>query len=79
MGTTAEAVEKLFEESILPKFSWEPWQDFRTNYCYQLEVNDVLDANIDGINGLITHYFAPRKAFMVRRDVIYLFTKDSSV
>ena len=78
VGTTWEAVEKLFEDHLIPKYPWEPWQEFRESYCYTLEVNDVLDANLDGISGLISHYFAPRKSFMSRKDVISLFTKDSN-
>lgn len=77
MGTTTEAVEKLFEEILVKNFPWEPWQEFRDSYCYTLEVNDVLDTNLDGINGLISHYYAPRKNYMSRKDVINLFTKDS--
>ena len=29
-------------EVILPKYQWEPWQDYREAVVYQLAVNDVL-------------------------------------
>ena len=76
-ATRAEAVEKLLTEVLLKNYQWEPWQEFRDNFCYTLEVNDVLEANIDGIEGLMRYYHQPRKAWMTRKDVVNLFSKDS--
>lgn len=78
-NTVGEALDKLFKDIILPKYEWLPWQSYRDKVCYQLEVNDVLDTNIAGIQGLIEYYYRPRKRFMNRKDAVNLFTKDSSV
>lgn len=69
-STTAEAVEKLMKEVILPKYQWEPWQEYRNEVCYTLEVNDILQANFEGIKGLVEHYYAPRKHYMSKKDCI---------
>lgn len=61
--STAEAVEKLMKEVILPNYAWEPWQEFRNEYCYTLDTNDLFEANIEGIRGLLQHYHAPRKQY----------------
>ena len=79
MLNLAEAVDKLFKDVILPKYEWLPWQSYRDEVCYQLEVNDVLETNIHGIKGLVEYYFKPRKYYMSRKDAIGLFTKDSGV
>ena len=61
------------------KYQWEPWQQFREEFCYTLETNDILAANIEGIRMLIEHYLAPRKRFMTKDDFISLVTRDSNV
>lgn len=42
-------------------------------------MNDVLEANLEGISGLMQFYHAPRKNYMARKDVLSLLTKDSRV
>ena len=44
-----------------------------------MEINDVLQANIDGIERLMEHYYAPRKTYCNKKDIISLFTKDANV
>ena len=77
--TTAEAVEKLMQDVIVARYQWEPWQDYRGEVCHCLEVNDVLSTNIDGIRALMEHYYAPRKTYCNKKDILSLFTKDSNV
>jgi len=48
-ATYPEALEKLMEEYIL-KFAYNPsWQEFRDEELWTLEVNDLLEANLEGI------------------------------
>ena len=47
--TCAESVEKLLTEVIFENYVDEPWQDYREQHLWTLEVNDVLKTNIDGI------------------------------
>ena len=62
---------------MIKNYPWEPWQEFRDNYCYTLEVSDVLSANVDGIQGLMNYYYGQRKSYMSRREAISLFSRDS--
>ena len=51
-GTTAtflQAVKKVFDEFIKPNIVLLPWQEFRDEELWTIEVNDVLDANLEGI------------------------------
>lgn len=66
-------------EVVLARHAWEPWQEYREEVCYTLEVNDLLAANVEGCKQLIEHYFAPRKHFCSKKDAVALFTKDSRV
>jgi hypothetical protein len=76
--TWTEAFEKLFEEfikpNVLPKL--EPWQQFRDNHLWTLEVNDVLQANLDLIKRLHEHYFEDHKKFMSYKSAHTLLTKN---
>lgn len=67
------------KEVILKNYAWEPWQEFRNDVCYTLEVNDILSTNIDGVKQLLEHYYAPRKNYMNKKDFISLITRDSIV
>ena len=42
-------------------------------------MNDVLEANIEGIRGLMQHYHAPRKNYCNQKDILNLFIRDSNV
>lgn len=52
--TVAESVEKLLTEFIIPNNTIKmPWQEFRDNELWCLEVDDLFKANKEGINLLI--------------------------
>ena len=55
-ATVAEATDRLMTE-ILANWNPEPWQEYRRDTCYTLEVNDVLETNIDGITKLREAYY----------------------
>ena len=42
-------------------------------------MNDVLEANIEGIRGPMQHYHAPRKNYCNQKDILNLFIRDSNV
>ena len=77
--TVHEACEKLITDCIIKNYTWEPWQDYRENVLYVLEVDDVLKTNLEGIEKVMKAYHAPRKNYMNRKDFVSLVTRDSRV
>ena len=63
-ATMAESVQKVLSDHILPYSKPHDWQEFRTNHLWTIEVNDTLEANLDGLKKVYSHYFEPRKKYM---------------
>jgi hypothetical protein len=42
-----------------------------------MEVNDLLEANLDGLKKVYTKYFEPRKKYMTMADALSMMMKDS--
>jgi len=78
-ATYEEAVKKLLEEHVLPLANPEPWQEFRDELLWTIEVNDVLEANLDGLKKVYTNYHEPRKKFMTMGDALGLMMKDTQL
>lgn len=47
--TYAEGLQKLLEENIYPNSKPHDWQEFRDKELWTIEVNDLLDANLEGL------------------------------
>ena len=74
--TFYEAVKKVFEEFVRPNLNLLPWQEFRDDELWTIEVNDVLDANLEGVQKLHNYYFSPTQKFMSDKDGINLLSRD---
>ena len=46
VSTYSEALEKMINEKIIPFAQPEPWQGFRDEQLWCIEVNDILEANL---------------------------------
>lgn len=44
-----------------------------------MEVNDILEANLDGLKKVYSHYFEPRKKYMTMQDALALMMKDTRI
>ena len=41
-----DGLERLLDECIFPKYKPSPWQEFRDEQFWKIEIADVFDANI---------------------------------
>lgn len=57
-------MKKLLFEFIFPLSKPDSWQEFRDEELWNLEVNDTLDANLEGLKKIYAHYWEPRKKYM---------------
>jgi hypothetical protein len=78
-ATYEESMIKLLEEHIFPFANPDPWQEFRDDLLWTIDVNDVLEANLEGIKKIYTHYHEPRKKYMTMVDAMNLLMKDTSL
>ena len=63
-GTYSEALDKLIKENVYANYKAHPWQEFRDEELWTVEVNDVFEANLEGVKKVYQHFFDPRKKFM---------------
>ena len=77
--TFHEATKKVIEEYMKPNYKPMPWQQFRDEELWTLEVNDVFETNYDGILRLHGCYFTPTQRFMSDKDATNLLTKDTAL
>ena len=47
--TFPEATRHLIEDYIMPNYLLDPWQSFRVNELWTIDVNDILDANVENL------------------------------
>ena len=78
-STYEESMQKLCEEHIFPLANPEPWQEFRDELLWTIDVNDVLEVNLEGIKKLYNHFHEPRKKFMTMGDALNLMMRDSQL
>ena len=57
----------------------EPWQEFRDELLWSIDVNDVLEVNLEGLKKVYTNYHEPRKKFMTMGDALALMMKDTTL
>jgi hypothetical protein len=74
--TFAESFEKLLTERIVPLAQPEPWQSFREKELWTIGVNDILEANLDGLKKIYATYPTPIKPQINFEDIITMCTKD---
>ena len=72
-----EATEMFIETCILPNFTPEPWQEFRDEHLWKMEVCDVYDANMPQISEIYRRYVNVNHKFMDQRDCINLIMADA--
>jgi len=77
--TYEEAMTKLLEEHIFPHANPEPWQEFRDELLWTIDVNDVLEVNLEGLKKVYTNYHEPRKKYMTMNDAMSLMMKDTNL
>lgn len=46
---------------------------------WTIDVNDTLEANLEGLKKVYNHYFEPRKKWMTMTDAMNLLMKDTNV
>jgi len=55
--TFSESLEKIIEDCIIPHYHPEPWQQFRDNDLWKLDVEDVLAANVSQLDQIYKSFF----------------------
>ena len=60
MPTCTSAFKRLLNETILSQNIVEKWQEFRENYIWTLEVDDLIKANYDFICSIYTEIADPK-------------------
>ena len=54
----------------------EPWQGFRDNELWTIDVNDILEANLENLKKIYANYFSSVKKFITYDDVLSMCTKE---
>ena len=54
-----EAIKIVMNDYLKPNYSPLPWQSFRDEELWTIEVNDVFDRNLAGITKIHNYYFTP--------------------
>lgn len=67
----------LIENFVKVNFMPLDWQGFRDAELWTIEVNDVLEANIEGIQKMHKYYFTGTQRYMSGHDGINLLSKDA--
>ena len=67
-------MRKLIEEKILSA-PCEPWQGFRTQQLWTIDVNDILDANQANLTKIFNSYFTAVKKYVTYEDIIDMVCK----
>jgi len=78
-GSHSESLKKLLDEHILPNANPSPWQEFRDEQLWTMEVNDTLEANLDGLKKVYGYYFEPRKKYMTMTDAMNLMMRETAL
>ena len=61
----------------MPVSNYKEWNNFRENFLYTIEINDVLETNLDLIKKVYNLYNKSNKNYMTLDDAIDLFFKKS--
>jgi hypothetical protein len=64
VGTTCDAVKLLISNHLKRHLRLQAWQDFRVKQLWTLEVNDVFEANHEGIYKLFQDYWGYQKQYV---------------
>ena len=59
----------MIEQHILPYAKMFPWQEFRDEQLWTLEVNDVLEANLKNLEKIYNKYLLTVKKFITIEDI----------
>ena len=74
MPTCTSAFKRLLNETILSQNIVEKWQEFRENYIWTLEVDDLIKANYDFICSIYTEIADPKTKKLGYKQCIETFT-----
>ncbi len=66
-------------ENIFPLSHPDPWQEFRDEELWTIDVNDILEANLEGLRKVYQHYWEPRKKYMTYHDTMDLMMRDTGL
>ena len=59
VDTFIDAIQIVINDYIKPNVEPLPWQSFRDEELWTIEVNDVFDCNLDGISKIQSYYSTP--------------------
>lgn len=77
--TYTEAVRQLIENDLLPFYSVSKWQDWRENYLWTLDINDVFEANLEALKKIFKSFQTTQKTNMDLNDCLNLMTRTNNL
>jgi hypothetical protein len=60
----------MIVEKILPHAQPDPWQGFRDEQLWCIDVNDILEANLENLKKIYQIHFTSVKKFLTFDDVL---------
>ena len=69
----------LLEDHIFPNIDLTSWHDWRKKELWTLEINDLLEANKQGLRKLYKSYYTSKKKYMTFQDAKLFATKDTGL
>ena len=77
--TYTEAVRMIIEDDLQVFFNINKWQEWRETQLWTLEVNDVFEANLDGLKKIFKSYFTTKRSYMDMQDSLNLLNRSSNL
>lgn len=77
--TMAESFEMLLQRHIMPINVMDQWQGFRDNLMYNVQCNDVFEANLEQTKAIFNIYTRGYLKFITFDNVKELFMKKSNL
>lgn len=73
------AVAKLIKQCVLKFDKSDEWQEFRDKHLWTVPVNDLMEANLEGLRKVYDSHLMPRKKTMDVKDSVELFYKKTGL
>ena len=76
--TFSEGLEMLIQENLIKNANPDPWNQFRQEDLWTLEVVDVFDANLENLKKVYQNYTNQNKKFLNMEDCVNLCMREAA-
>lgn len=77
--TPSEMFAKLISDKVLTYTDFEPWQGFRDEQLWTIDVNDILEANEKELKKIYQSFQTSVKKYMTIDDILQMAVRDAQL